>query len=166
MPETRNTEQGFIQQVQELFSAEKMLTEALPKMISKAESLGLQKNLAHHLAETDQHKEALRLICKSFDADPEAVTNNDMKAIIEEGDKAIAENTNGNIDAAIIASAKKVEEYEIAQYETVAEAAKSLGYEGIAARLRLTQEEENQALTKLSFMEKELPYKEAQMASI
>jgi ferritin-like metal-binding protein YciE len=166
MPETTNTEQSFIQQIQSLFSAEKMLTEALPKMMVKAESLGLQKSLAHHLAETDQHKEALRLICKTFDVDPEAVINEDMKTIIEEGDKAIGDNTDGNIDAVIIASAKKVEEYEISQYETVSEAAKSLGYEGIAARLRLTQEEENQALTKLSFMAKELPYRQAQLASI
>ena len=143
-----------------------MLTEALPKLMAKAESLGLQKNLAHHLAETDQHKEALRLICKTFEVDPEAVPNEDMKAIIEEGDKAIANNTGGTIDAVIIVGAKKVEEYEIAQYETVAIAAKALGFEGIAARLRLTQEEENQALTKLSFMEKEIPYRQAQLASI
>ena len=61
---------------------------------------------------------------------------------------------------------KKVEEYEIAQYETVSEAAKSLGYAGIAARLRLTQQKEIQTLTKLSFMEKELPFKEIQLATM
>lgn len=165
MPEVKNTEQSFIKQVQALFSAEKMLTMAIPKMMAKAKSLGLQKNLAYHLAETDQHKEALRLICKSFEVDPDAVSNDDMKAIIEEGNKAIAANTNENIDATIIAGAKKVEEYEIAQYEIVSEAAKSLGYSGIASRLRLTQQEEIQALTKLGFLEKELPYQKAQIAS-
>ncbi|GAA4728334.1 DUF892 family protein [Flavisolibacter ginsenosidimutans] len=165
MLDEKNTVQSFLQQIQHLFSAELQLTQAIPKMMAKAKGLGLRKNLVLHLAETDQHKEALRLICKSFDAEAGGVINADMQAILEEGEQAIS-NAGDDVDAVIIAGAKKVEAWEIAQYETVSQTAKSLGYVGIAARLRFTQQEEIQTLTKLSFMEKELPFKEVQLATM
>jgi ferritin-like metal-binding protein YciE len=162
MDAINSTEESFLQQIQQLFSAEEMLTKAIPKLMEKAKSFGLKKNLALHLAETDQHKEALRLICKSFGVSADGTTSNDMQAIIAEGDNAISSVTGEDIDAAIIAAAKKVEQWEIAQYEVAAQAAKAWGYQGIAARLRLTQEEEVQTLTKLNFMERELPYRKVQ----
>jgi ferritin-like metal-binding protein YciE len=63
------------------------------------------------------------------------------------------------IDAAIIAGAKAIEKYEMTMYQKVAASARSLGYEGVAKRLQLTFEEERQANTKMSFLQKELVYK-------
>ncbi len=150
-----NTTDIFYKQLQELWSAENMLVEAMPVMIEKAHLLGLKKSLAHHLAETDKHKVAIEAICKLLGINPQGEENKDLKMILEEGEKAIAVETNIDAsDKAIIRGAEKIEQYEIAAYEPVAEAAQALGYEGIAKRLRLTLEEERQAETKMKFMDK------------
>jgi ferritin-like metal-binding protein YciE len=86
--ETTNSEQSFIQDIQALWTAEKMLTEAMPLMVEKASHLGLQKNLALHLAETRQHKAALALILKQMGltADEQYI-NADMQAILDKDRK-------------------------------------------------------------------------------
>ena len=150
-----NTEQSFITDLQALWSAEKMLVEAMPAMIEKATNLGLKKNLAMHLAETAQHKVAIEAICKQLGVDHEGEENKDMKDILAEGHQNINKMTPGEeLDAALITGAIKVEHYEIARYQTIGESAAALGYEGIARRLRLTFEEERQAHVKLHFLQK------------
>lgn len=159
---TQNNEQAFLKQLQALWSAEKMLTEAMPLLIKKAGNLGLQKNLAMHLAETDQHKVAIEAICKQLGYAHEGEENGDLKKILEEGQRMMDEATGGEaLDAAIITGAIKVEHYEIAQYQIAGDAAEALGYEGIAKRLRLTLEEERQADAKLNHLEKNFILKSA-----
>lgn len=132
-----------------------MLTEALPLMIEKATNLGLKKNLALHLAETDQHKEAIRGICFQLGYPQEGEENPDMKNLLADSEASMNSPTAaGDMDAAIIAGAIKIEHYEIERYEAVSATAKALGYEGIAQRLRLTLEEERQADAKLNFLDK------------
>ena len=55
MQEIKNIEQLFHHEIQVLWSAEKMLVEAMPKMIARAKNPGLKKLLAAHHAETQQH---------------------------------------------------------------------------------------------------------------
>jgi ferritin-like metal-binding protein YciE len=138
----------FIELVQQLWSAEKMLTIAMPGMIEKAHHLGLKKNIAIHLAETDQHKEALAAIAKQLDFDVDGSENTELKTMLASGEQA----TGGNSDAAIIRTAIQVEEYEMKKYEELGSLARNLGYEGIARRLFLTYEEERQTNTKLHFL--------------
>lgn len=155
MTEEKNIDQSFIQEIRQLWSAEKMLTLSMPAMIEKATNFGLKKNLAHHLAETDQHKVALEAICKQLGFKADGEDNQDMKAILDEGENSINREKSGKeLDAAIITSALKVEQYEISAYFAAASHAESLGYEGIAKRLYLTLEEERQADTKLNFLKK------------
>lgn len=163
MTEIKDLEQLFYHEIQVLWSAEKMLIEAMPKMIDRAKNLGLQKNLALHLAETQQHLTALEAICKQLGIDPEGDFNPGMKGIIEEGDKVMAKDaTDEAMDAALIAGAQKVEHYEISGYGSAAYYAEMLGYEGIAKRLRLTLAEEQDADTKLNFLAKEIVNPRAQ----
>ena len=163
MTEIKNLEQLFYHEIQVLWSAEKMLTEAMPKMIARARNLGLQKNLAMHLAETDQHKVALEEICKLLQIVPEGDFNPGMKGILEEGEKVMAKDaTDEAMDAALIAGAQKVEHYEISGYGTAAYYAEMLGYAEIAKRLRRTLAEEQDADTKLNFLAKEIVNKRAQ----
>lgn len=157
MTEIKDLEQLFYHEIQVLWSAEKMLTEAMPKMIARAKNLGLKKNLEHHLAETDQHKVALEAICKQLGINPEGDFNPGMKGILDEGEKVMAKDaTDEAMDAALIAGAQKVEHYEISGYGSAAYYAKMLGYEGIAKRLYLTLAEEQDADTKLNFLAKSI----------
>jgi len=157
MKELKNLEELFYHEIQVLYSAEKMLTEAMPKMIERARNLGLRKNLSLHLAETTQHLVALEVICKQLNIDPLDDFNPGMKGILEEGEKVMAKDaTDEAMDAALIAGAQKVEHYEISGYGSAAYYAEMLGYEGIAKRLRLTLAEEQDADTKLNFLAKNL----------
>lgn len=157
MTEIKDLEQLFYHEIQVLWSAEKMLVEAMPKMIERAKTPGLKQNLSLHLAETDQHKVALEAICKQLGIDPGGDFNPGMKGILEEGEKVMAKDaTDEAMDAALIAGAQKVEHYEISGYGSAAYYAEMLGYEGIAKRLRLTLAEEQDADTKLNFLAKGL----------
>jgi ferritin-like metal-binding protein YciE len=152
-----NLEDLFYHEIQVLWSAENMLVEAMPLMIERAKNEGLKNLLALHHAETQQHKTALELICKQLEIDPEGDFNPGMRGILEEGNKVMAKDaTDEAMDAALIAGAQKVEHYEISGYGSAAHYAEMLGYEGIAQRLRLTLEEEQQADTKLNFLAKNL----------
>ncbi|HVF68999.1 MAG TPA: DUF892 family protein [Xanthomonadales bacterium] len=157
MEAIRNIEELFYHEIQVLWSAENMLVEKMPAMIERAKTEGLKNLLAMHHAETQQHKTALEAICKQLDIDPEGDFNPGIKGILEEGDKVMAkEATDAAMDAALIAGAQKVEHYEISGYGSAAHYADMLGFEGIAKRLRLTLEEEQQADTKLNFLAKNL----------
>lgn len=166
MTEINDIEQLFYHEIQVLWSAEKMLTEAMPAMIEKASNLGLKKNLEMHLAETKQHKVALEAICKQLNIEPEGDFNPGMKGILEEGEKVMNKKaTPEGMDAALIAGAQKVEHYEISGYGSAAYYAEMLGLEGIAKRLRLTLAEEQDADTKLNFLAKSIINPRAQNAT-
>lgn len=157
MTEIKNLEDLFYHELQVLWSAENMLVEAMPQMIAKAKNEGLKNLLRLHLAETDQHKVALELICKQLGIDPQGDFNPGMEGILDEGEMVMAKDaTDEAMDAALIAGAQKVEHYEISGYGSAACYAEMLGYEGIAQRLRLTLAEEQQADTKLNFLAKNI----------
>ncbi len=166
MKAIKNLEDLFYHELQVLWSAEKMLLEAIPKMIAKAKHEGLKNLLAIHHAETDQHKVALENICKQLGIDPEGDFNPGMEGIIKEGEKVMAkDSTDEAMDATIIAGAQKVEHYEISGYGSAAHYADMLGHEAIAKRLRLTLEEEQQADTKLNALAKNLVNRRAMAVS-
>ena len=157
MTEIKNLQELFYHELQVLWSAESQLVESMPAMIERARNEGLKNLLALHLAETDQHKVALEAICKQLNIDPQGDFNPGMKGILEEGQMVMhKEATDEAMDATLIAGAQKVEHYEISGYGSAACYAEMLGFEGIARRLRLTLEEEQQADTKLNFLAKSL----------
>lgn len=157
MTEIKDLQQLFYHELQVLWSAEKMLIEAMPKMIARAKNPGLKKSLSLHFAETEQHKAVLDLICKQLGIDPAGDFNPGMKGILDEGNMVMAKDaTDEAMDATLIAGAQKVEHYEISGYGSAAYYAEMLGYEGIAQRLRLTLTEEKEADTKLNFLAKEI----------
>src|SRR3954462_10358737 len=94
----------FIKQLQLLWSVESMLMEEIPRIMEKTSNMGLQKALAYHLAETDQHKVAIEAICKMLDVNAKGgEPNSELLNIIQEGEKAMLTQVAGNnLDAAII----------------------------------------------------------------
>jgi ferritin-like metal-binding protein YciE len=165
MTEIKNLEQLFYHELQVLWSAESMLVAAMPKMIERARNLGLKKNLAMHLAETEQHKVALEMICKLLGIDPAGDPNPGMKGILAEGEMVMAKDaTDEAMDAALIAGAQKVEHYEISGYGSAACYAEMLGHSSIAKRLRMTLAEEQEADTKLNFLARQIINERAQLS--
>lgn len=153
MKQIKSIEDLFYHEIQVMWSAESMLVEAMPKMIERAKNPGLKKNLAMHLAETEQHKVAMEFIAKQFGIEPSGDPNPGMKGIIEEGNMVMAKDaTDEAMDATLIAGAQKVEHYEIAGYGSAVYYAQMLGHTAVAAKLSAILEEEKQADTKLNFL--------------
>lgn len=141
--------------LQRLWSIESQLVMAMPLMIEKASHLGLHKNLAMHFEETRQQKAAIEAICKQLEIDADGgEPDQGLQQILQEGEQKLRTATGSDVDAVIAEGAQKIEEYEIAAYPPVAQAAREAGYAGVAQRLFLSYEEERQSLTKLKFLEK------------
>jgi ferritin-like metal-binding protein YciE len=157
-------------EIEDLQSVEDQILEALPQMIDKANNPDLKKALQEHLQVTQQHKSRLEKIMKDVASGNESNGKKKgflgifggkqeckgMKGIIEEGQKIMnADISPEALDAAIIASAQKVEHYEICGYGTARTFAKELGMEQVARQLEQTLNEEYEAddlLTSLAIM--------------
>jgi len=143
----------FVHELRLLWSAEKMLLDAMPEMIAMSHDQGLKNILSHHFAETDQHKIAIQGICKQLGVDYFGETNAQLQQILIEGRNALSGKSPGDsTDLALIDSATNIEKFEITAYKSAAEHAKMLGFEGLSSRLALTLEEEIEAKTKLNFL--------------
>src|SRR5438270_6615732 len=153
-------------EIQDLYSVEEQIIEALPAMIQKASNTKLKNALSTHLRVTEEHKKRLEKIQKQFSVKQEdkkgflaGIFGNGkqvckgMEGILEEGKKMMNEDMEPKVmDAVIIACAQKVEHYEICGYGTVRTYAKELGLDKVSQLLEQTLNEEYEAddlLTKL-----------------
>ena len=142
----------LIEELRDIYDAEKRLTKALPK-ISKASSHDeLKSAIDAHLEETREHVIRLEEAFKALDTPARAKTCAAMKGLIEEGDEHAGEDyaDEGLRDAAIIGSAQRVEHYEIAAYGTAIAHARLLELDEVVALLESTLEEEKAADSKLT----------------
>jgi ferritin-like metal-binding protein YciE len=136
----------FIEQIEDLYDAEKRLTQALPKMAEAAHSPDLRSAFQTHLRETEGHVVRLERVFQKLGRSPERETCEAMKGLIAEGEEMIGAKGDPNVrDAALIAAAQRVEHYEIAGYGTVRTFARQLGHEAIANELQETLDEEGNA---------------------
>jgi len=137
--------------LKDLYSAEKQLVKALPKMAKNSESPDLQKAFQEHLKQTEGHVERIERIFSELDGSPRGKKCVGMEGLIEEGNELLQEDTEPNVlDAGLIAAAQKVEHYEIASYGTARAWAERLGYNSAARLLQQTLEEESMANEKLT----------------
>jgi len=133
----------YIGEIKDLYSAEKMLVKALPKMAKAAKDTQLQQAFRTHLKETGEHAARLEQICKDLGVSPRGKKCVGMEALIEEGSELIKENPDPDVlDAGLISKAQHVEHYEIAGYGTVRTYARQLGFETHADLLQQTLDEE------------------------
>ena len=123
----------YIEQLKDMYSAEKQLIEALPKMADAASNSKLKSAFTSHLGETEAHLEAVRAILDDLDENPASTKCKAMEGLIEEGDEIAREDGDPDArDAALIVAAQKVEHYEIASYGSLRTFADSLGYKKAA----------------------------------
>ncbi|WP_236979547.1 YciE/YciF ferroxidase family protein [Membranihabitans maritimus] len=141
-----NLKELFEQQIQDLYSAEDQLVEALPKMVMNASDEKLKRAFENHLDETKQHKMRLKEICDQLEINPNGETCKAMKGLIKEAENFLNEVKDDDVkQAGMIAEAQRVEHYEISGYGTAARYAKELGYDDIAKKLQSTLHEEYNA---------------------
>lgn len=133
----------YIAELKDLYSAEKQLVKALPKMAKNATNPKLRAAFENHLTETEGHVDRLEKIFKSLDASPGGKKCGGMEALIEEADELLEEDAQQDVlDAGMIAKAQRVEHYEIAGYGTVHSYAMTLGEAEHAELLQQTLDEE------------------------
>ncbi len=152
MPATISTlEELLIDQMQDLYDAEKQLVKALPKMAKAATSEELQQAIRDHLEETTNQVARLEQAFEHLEKQPKAKPCKAMRGLIEEGSDVIEEDArNPFTDLGLIAAAQRVEHYEISAYGTAKAMAEQLGQDEIVALLEETEEEEKAADSKLS----------------
>jgi ferritin-like metal-binding protein YciE len=135
----------YVEQLQDLYSAEKQITAALPKMIKAAASPELRNAFETHLKQTEQQQKRVEQVLQLHGEKPDRTVCKAMQGIIAEGDELMSTRASKEVmDAALIASAQRVEHYEIAAYGTVCTYADQLGDTQGAQLLKQSLNEEEQ----------------------
>lgn len=133
----------YVEELRDLYNAEKQLVKALPKMAKKASNDELKDAFTTHLEETKGHVERLEQIFEKLGKRAGGKTCKAMQGIVEEGKEMMEEDAEPEVmDAALIAAAQRAEHYEIAAYGTVRTYARLLGDEKAAKMLQTTLDEE------------------------
>lgn len=144
----------YVDQLKDLYNAEKQLIAALPKLAKAAESSELREAFKTHLEETRVHAKRIETIFQGLDMKPKGKHCKAMEGLVEEGSEAIELGEASPVrDAALIAAAQRVEHYEMAGYGCVRTYARLLGEKEAADTLQQTLDEEgatDKALTALA----------------
>lgn len=141
----------FIDELQDLHSAEQQITKALPKLIKASHNPQLKQAFEHHLEETKNHVTRIEQIFKHVKESPKGKTCEGMKGLLKEGEDRISDGGEAEVlDAGIISAAQRVEHYEIAAYGSARTYADLLGDQEAVRLLNQTLEEEKAADSKLN----------------
>ena len=143
----------FLNELKDIYNAEKQIVRALPRMAKAAEAPELAQAFTKHLRETEGHVQRLERIFKSLDQPARGKTCKGMQGLLEEGKEILEEEGAPEvIDAALISAAQRVEHYEIAAYGCLRTYAQLLGLGDADRLLEQTLKEEeatDKALTAL-----------------
>ncbi|MEO7175378.1 MAG: ferritin-like domain-containing protein [Saprospiraceae bacterium] len=141
----------FIDELKDIYWAEKELTKAIPKMIKNASSPELVEALTSHLEETKKQVTRLEEVFSSIGEKAVAKKCEAMAGLTKEAEEIMEATESGVVrDAGIISAGQKVEHYEIATYGTLASFARILGEDEAVSLLEETLNEEKAADVKLS----------------
>jgi ferritin-like metal-binding protein YciE len=140
-------EDFFLDEIKDIYWAEKHLVKTLPKMVKAATTAELKEAFTNHLQETKTHVERLEHVFEILEAKPQAKICEAMEGITKEGESIIEETETGSStrDVGLILAGQKVEHYEISTYGGLAQLARNLGNDAIAELLETTLEEEKKA---------------------
>jgi ferritin-like metal-binding protein YciE len=149
----KTIEDLFIHELSDIYSAEKQLTKALPRLARAATAPELKQAFETHLEETQGQVERIDQIVEALGIRLKRIKCAAMEGLVEEGKEVIDEVEAGPLrDAALIGGAQKVEHYEIASYGTLSAIAKQLGYKDAIPLLQATLKEEKATDEKLTML--------------
>jgi ferritin-like metal-binding protein YciE len=141
------------EEIKDLYSAEKQLTKAIPKMAKGSNNPELASAFAAHLKETQNQVGRLEQVAKLLGTEPTGKTCKGMEGVIAEGSEALDDDGDGNVlDLGIIGAGSRVEHYEIAGYTTAISLATQLGENEAAELLKESLKEEHAADNKLRIL--------------
>jgi ferritin-like metal-binding protein YciE len=141
----------LVHSLKDLYSAEKQLVKALPRMAKAVEDPQLKRAFEQHLRETEGHVTRLERLGEEMGIAVRGKKCVGMEGLIEEGKELLAEDAETDVlEAALIGAAQKVEHYEMATYGTARAHAEQLGLTGAARLLQQTLDEESAANEKLT----------------
>jgi ferritin-like metal-binding protein YciE len=147
----------LVDELRDLYDAEKQLVKALPKMAKTASNEDLREAFENHLEQTKGHVQRLEQAFELLDGKERGKPCKAMKGLIEEGKETMQEDlADPLMDSAIICAAQKVEHYEIAGYGGVSAWARQLGLDEVAELLEATLAEEKEADEKLTQVAEEV----------
>lgn len=136
----------FVHELKDIYSAEKQITKALPKLAKAASSEELSAALKNHLEVTQRQIERLEEIFEIIGKSPRGPKCEGMEGLLKEGAKLLEEDAEESVlDAALICAAQKVEHYEIAAYGCLVTYAEQLGEDQAVRLLQETLQEEGDA---------------------
>ena len=137
----------FLEEIKDIYWAEKHLVKTLPKMAKAATTSALKEGFNNHLQETKEHVQRLEQVFELLHAKPQAKLCEAMEGITKEGETIIDETETGTStrDVGLILAGQKVEHYEISTYGGLAQLARNLGNDAVAELLEKTLEEEKKA---------------------
>jgi ferritin-like metal-binding protein YciE len=140
-------ENFFIEELRDIYWAEKHLVKALPKLEKATTSEELATAFADHLAVTEEQVTRLEKVFELLGEKPRGKKCEAMEGLVKEAESVIKDTEEGTFtrDVALIVSAQKVEHYEIAAYGGLTTLAKTLGKDEIASILGEILEEEKEA---------------------
>jgi ferritin-like metal-binding protein YciE len=149
--DVKTMEDLFLEEIRDLLDAEKQITKALPKMAKAATSTELSSAFNEHLEQTRGHIERLERIFSEIGVKSGGVKCDGMEGLLKEGEDMIDLTDAGMVrDAGLIASAQRVEHYEMAGYGSARTFAQLLGRNEAADLLDETLDEEKETDERLS----------------
>jgi ferritin-like metal-binding protein YciE len=147
----KTIEELFVHELSDIYSAEKQLTRALPRLAKAASTEDLATAFETHLEETQGQIERIDQVVDLLGIKLKRIKCAAMEGLVEEGKDVIEHVEEGPLrDAALIGGAQKVEHYEIAAYGTLCALARQLGYKDALPLLEETLEEEKATDMKLT----------------
>lgn len=137
----------FVDELKDIYWAEKHLVETLPKMSNAATTSELKQAFDDHLNATLVHVSRLEQVFDLLDEKADTKKCKAMAGITAEGEGIIGDTESNTMtrDVGLIFAGQKAEHYEIATYGCLTQLAKTLGRNDIAAILHKTLEDEKQA---------------------
>jgi ferritin-like metal-binding protein YciE len=151
MPDAGTLHDAFLDELRDLYDAEKQLTKALPKLAKTATSPKLREAFESHLQETRGHVERLEQVFETLDEKARGKHCDGIAGIIEEGKSIMEEDFEDvTMDACLIAAGQRAEHYEIGAYGTVIAWAEAMGHTDAVRLLQQNLNEEKAADKKLT----------------
>ena len=149
--------QALVEELKDLYSAEKQIVKALPTIVRGAASEQLKSALSEHLEVTKEQVTRLEEVFGHLDERPKAKKCKGMEGLLSEGAECLDEQEKGELrDLLLIGAAQRVEHYEVAAYGTAKAMAEHLGMDEATELLDQTMKEEEEADQKLTEVAEDL----------
>jgi ferritin-like metal-binding protein YciE len=142
-----NLREFFVDQLKDIYWAEKKLVKTLPKLEEAATTEQLKNAFRNHLEQTREHVRRVESVFDMINEEADSTKCPAMAGIVDEGSDIIdeTEENTAQRDVGLIFAGQKAEHYEIATYGGLITLAKVLGYNDVASILHQTLEEEKEA---------------------